>query len=62
MTGLGLDEDPDGTGGALAKRPCLSLGSEMLQSVMSRSRPESALGLSRNKDGYRYCRVKGGEG
>jgi len=29
-TGLGLDDDPDGGGGALAKRPCLSLGSEMV--------------------------------
>ena len=29
-TGLALDEDPDGAAGALAKRPCLSLGSEMV--------------------------------
>jgi len=28
--GLGLDEDPDGAAGALAKRPCLSLGSKMV--------------------------------
>jgi len=29
-TGLGLDEYPDGAAGALVKRPCLSLGSEMV--------------------------------
>ena len=29
-TGLGLNDDPDGAAGALAKRPCLSLGSEMV--------------------------------
>jgi len=40
---------------------CL-LEANWLQSVVSRSRQESALGLSRNKEGYRYCRVKGGEG
>jgi len=27
---LGLDEDPDGAAGALVKRPCFSLGSEMV--------------------------------
>jgi len=30
VTGLGLDEDPEGAAGALAKSPCLSLGSEMI--------------------------------
>ena len=29
-TGLGLDENPNSAGGALAKRSCLSLGSEMV--------------------------------
>jgi len=29
-TGLGLDDDPDGATGALAKRSCLSFGSEMI--------------------------------
>ena len=28
--GLGLDDNPDGAAGALAKRPCLSLGREMV--------------------------------
>jgi len=27
---LGWDEDPDGAAGAVVKRPCLSLGSEMV--------------------------------
>ena len=30
LAGLGLDEDPDGAGGALAKPTCLSIGSEMV--------------------------------
>ena len=30
MTGLGLDNEPDGAAGALAKRPCFCPGSEMV--------------------------------
>jgi len=40
---------------------CL-LEAKWLQSVVSRSRQESAQGLSRDKEGYRYCRVKEDEG
>jgi len=38
------------------------LAAKWLQSVVSRARQDSALGLSRNKEVYWYCRVKGGEG
>jgi len=40
---------------------CL-LEAKSLQSMVSRWRQVSALGLSRKRAGYRYCRVKGGEG
>jgi len=59
---LGLDEDPDGTVGALAKGPCLSLGSRMVAICGEPVCQEFALGLSMNKEGYRCCRVKEDDG
>jgi len=40
---------------------CL-LEAKWLPSVVIRSRQESALGLSKNKEGYWYCWVIGGKG
>ena len=45
QAGLGLDEDPNGAAGAFVKRSCCPLEAKWLQSVVSRSRQESALGL-----------------
>lgn len=46
VAGLGCDDDgPGGAIGAFAKRPFLSLGSEIFAIWVSRSRQESAQGL-----------------
>ena len=60
--GLGL-AGVDGAARALVKRPCLSLGSEMVAIWSEHFSPGvCSRPFQGNKEGYRYCRVKVGEG